>query len=72
MPTGFEVVGKIGKDGICKAIRTPKVILLWIRSVIDKMNHYKAEHQRLLNEATTLLEMAMWKANLVTTMEDKL
>ena len=41
-----------------------QVIRTWIRSVIDKMNHYKAEHQRLLNEATTLLEMAMWKANL--------
>ena len=36
----------------------------WIRSVIDKMNHYKAEHQRLLNEAATLIELAIWKANL--------
>jgi hypothetical protein len=41
-----------------------RTIRTWIRSVIDKMNHYKAEHQRLLNEAATLLEMAMWKANL--------
>ena len=41
-----------------------QVIREWIRSVIDKMNHYKAEHQRLLNEASTLLEMAMWKATL--------
>ena len=41
-----------------------QVIRRWIRSVIDKMNHYKAEHQRLLNEAATLLELAMWKANL--------
>ena len=41
-----------------------RVIRTWIRSVIDKMNHYKAEHQCLLNEATTLLELAMWKANL--------
>ena len=41
-----------------------QVIRTWIRSVIDKMNHYKAEHQRLLNEAATLLELAIWKANL--------
>ena len=36
----------------------------WIRSVLDKMNHYKAEHQRVLGESTTLLELAIWKANL--------
>jgi hypothetical protein len=41
-----------------------RVIRRWIRSVIDKMNHYKAEHQRLLNEAATLIELAIWKANL--------
>ena len=45
-------------------IEKAQVIRRWIRSVIDKMNHYKAEHQRLLNEAATLLELAMWKANL--------
>ena len=41
-----------------------QVIRTWIRSVIDKMNHYKAEHQRLLNEAATLIELAMWKTTL--------
>ena len=41
-----------------------QVIQTWIRSVIDKMNHYKAEHQRVLSEAATLLELAVWKANL--------
>ena len=49
-----------GRDAGEKA----QVIRTWIRSVIDKMNHYKAEHQRLLNEAATLLELAIWKANL--------
>ena len=39
-------------------------IRAWIRSVLQKIFHYKAEHQRLLNEAATLLEMAMWKAAL--------
>ncbi len=36
----------------------------WIRSVLDKMEHYKAEHQELLKDAMTLLELALWKANL--------
>ena len=36
----------------------------WIRSVINRMEHYKAEHQILLKEATTLLELALWKAHL--------
>ena len=40
------------------------VIQTWIRAVLDKIEHYKAEHQRVLNEATTLLELAIWKANL--------
>ena len=39
-------------------------ILLWISKVIIRLNHYKAEHQKLLKEATTLLELALWKANL--------
>ena len=36
----------------------------WLRSVIGQLNHYKAEHQKILKEATTLLELALWKANL--------
>jgi len=36
----------------------------WIRSVLDRMEHYKAEHQILLKEAMTLLELALWKAKL--------
>ncbi len=40
------------------------LIRLWIRSVINGMDHYKAEHNRLLNEHMTLLELAVWKAKL--------
>ena len=36
----------------------------WIRSVLQKIVHYKAEHRRVLSEAATLLELAIWKANL--------
>ncbi len=36
----------------------------WVESVHPKMEHYKAEHQIILKEAMTLLELALWKANL--------
>ena len=36
----------------------------WIRSVLRRLDHYKTEHHKLLKEATTLLELALWKANL--------
>ena len=36
----------------------------WMRTVIGQLNHYKSEHRSLLKEATTLLELALWKANL--------
>ena len=36
----------------------------WIRSVIRLLDHYKAEHKAMLKEATTLLELALWKADL--------
>ena len=59
LPNARAGTNDYGDDG-----EKAQVIRRWIRSVIDKMNHYKAEHQRLLNEAATLLELAMWKANL--------
>ena len=36
----------------------------WMSAVIRRLNHYKVEHYKLLKEATTLLELALWKANL--------
>jgi hypothetical protein len=36
----------------------------WIRSVINRMAHYKAEHQTLLKEDMTQLELAVWKVKL--------
>ena len=35
----------------------------WMSSVISQLD-YKAQHKALLKEATTLLELALWKANL--------
>jgi hypothetical protein len=36
----------------------------WIRSVIGRIEHYRTEHKALLKEATSLLELALWKAHL--------
>ena len=40
------------------------VVQEWMRTVISKLDHHKAEHLKLMKEATTLLELALWKANL--------
>jgi len=43
--------------------KTPE-IQHWIGSVIRRIKYYTAEHKALLKEASTLLELALWKANL--------
>ena len=49
-----------------------QAIRRWIRSVLHKIVHYKAEHRRILSEAATLLELAIWKANLDDTDGDRI
>ncbi|KAK1734269.1 GPN-loop GTPase 1 [Skeletonema marinoi] len=46
------------------AYKKTAAIKQWMDSVIDKMDHYKAEHYRYVKEAVTLLELALWKAKL--------
>lgn len=36
----------------------------WIESILDKLNYYKTEHYKLLKEAATDLELALWKTKL--------
>jgi hypothetical protein len=36
----------------------------WIEKVLRRIDHYKAEHRKLLKEFTTLLELALWKVKL--------
>ena len=36
-----------------------EVIIGWFRSVLDKIAHYQAEHQRILDEAETTLQLAL-------------
>jgi hypothetical protein len=40
------------------------VIRWWLASVSSKVEHYKGEHRRVLKEAATILELALWKVNL--------
>ena len=37
----------------------------WMEPLLDKLDHYKAEHCRYVKEGITLLELALWKAKLV-------
>ncbi|KAK1742648.1 leucine-rich repeat domain-containing protein [Skeletonema marinoi] len=43
--------------------KTP-IVRYWMESVTRRLDHYKAEHILLLKEATTLLELALWKAKI--------
>ncbi len=36
----------------------------WMETVTGQLNYYKTEHHKMMKEATTLLELALWKANL--------
>mmetsp|Transcript_12998 Transcript_12998/g.16586 ORF Transcript_12998/g.16586 Transcript_12998/m.16586 type:complete len:119 (-) Transcript_12998:107-463(-) len=49
-----------------------EAIQQWIRSVIGRLDHYKTQHKELLNDATTLLELALWKAKMDEKEEDSL
>jgi hypothetical protein len=44
----------------------------WIESVINRMEHYKAEHYALLKEDMTQLELALWKAKLNENEDDSM
>ena len=47
-----------------RATEKTTAIPQWIIRVLSRMEHYKSEHQILLKKAMTLLELALWKANL--------
>eukprot|EP00986_Skeletonema_menzelii_P014858 scaffold10467_cov182-Skeletonema_menzelii.AAC.1 len=48
------------------------VIRQWMELVVDKIDNCKAEHNRYVKEASTLLELALWKANLEDKKADRL
>ena len=49
---------------ITSRIEKTDAIRQWMESLVDKMDHYKAEHYRYVKEGITLLELALWKAKL--------
>ncbi len=60
-----EEIGRINRElPSTRRFDKADAIRLWISSVIDRMNHYKSEHNRLLKEHMTLLELAIWKIKL--------
>jgi hypothetical protein len=46
-------------------------IQLWVERVLQRMEHYKSEHQMLVKEAMTLLELELWKAKLLNEAGEK-
>ncbi len=54
-----------------QAIDKTAAIQQWIERVLLRMKHYKTEHQMLLEEAMTLLELALWKAKLLNETDEK-
>jgi hypothetical protein len=47
-----------------------RAIQQWIRSVLQRIEHYKTEHYMLLKKSMTLLELALWKAKLLDENEE--
>ena len=41
-----------------------RAVRMWIASVLYKFDRYKAQHLNLLKEASTTLELALWKMRL--------
>jgi hypothetical protein len=54
-----------------RANEKSQAIQEWITRVLGRIEHYKSEHQILLKEAMTLLELALWKAKLLNEVDEK-
>jgi hypothetical protein len=54
-----------------RIIEKTQAIQQWMTRVLDRIEHYKTEHQTLLKEAMTLLELALWKAKLLNKTDEK-
>ena len=59
-----QEIDRINQDLPSSDYRKTDAIRTWIRTVIDIMEHYKAEHNKILKEDMTQLELAIWKAKL--------
>ena len=60
-----ELIDRINQElPHCSSDEKGNAIRWWIRSVINRLGRYKAEHNRLLKQHMTQLELAVWKAKL--------
>ena len=57
-------INRINEELSTLGAMTESAIQQWLESISDRLDRYKTEHLNLLKEATTLLELALWKANL--------
>jgi hypothetical protein len=61
----MEEIDRINQTLLETARNKTPAIQRWIRSVLEKMEYYKVEHNVLVKEAMALLELALWKAKLI-------
>ena len=48
-----------------RAVDKTTAIQEWMQSVLNRIEHYKAEHYAVLKECMTILELALWGAKIV-------
>ena len=61
-----EMRGEINRinQTLLNTTKKTQAVQQWMKSVNHRLDIYNCEHQKTLKEATTLLELALWKANL--------
>jgi hypothetical protein len=65
-------IGSINRDlPNTPGYRKTSVIGQWMETVIRRIEHYKSEHYILLKEFTTLLELALWKAKIDDSQDER-
>jgi hypothetical protein len=66
-----DEIDRINRDLPNTDYETTAVIQRWMEAVLERIDHYKAEHYALLKEFTTLLELALWKAKLDESQDER-
>ena len=64
MTTEIESINQILPNTSSYANEKTGAIQQWIRTVLLRLEQYKAEHNDLLIEAATILELALWNSKL--------
>ena len=70
MTTEIESINQILPNTSSYANEKTGAIQQWIRTVLLRLEQYKTEHNDLLIEATTILELALWNSKLLLKKKD--